>query len=227
MMHWYGLRDFKLKVGYDDDPERVAAVIRVLGRSLGSKATLRLDANGGWKVEDAIARLNALPLGKIACVEQPLDRNHDPYLVELKAMVQVQIMPDESLVTMDDARRLVAMGVADRFNIRISKNGGLLPAIRLAHFARQRGLGYQLGCMVGETSILSAAGRRFLENVPHVCFAEGSYGRFLLLGDVIDRPLQFGCRGRVKALGGYGWGIEVRPDRLRQYAQSATIEVRL
>jgi L-Ala-D/L-Glu epimerase len=72
--------------------------------------------------------------------------------------------------------------------------------------------------MVGETSILSAAGRRFLENVPGVRFAEGSYGRFLLTGDIVRRPVQFGCRGKGKPLPGLGWGIEVQPERLRAYA---------
>ena len=75
-----------------------------------------------------------------------------------------------------------------------------------------------MGCMVGETSILSAAGRRFLECVPGGTFAEGSYGRFLLTGDVVGRPVQFGCGGKAQSLGGFGWGIEVREERLREYA---------
>jgi hypothetical protein len=85
----------------------------------------------------------------------------------------------------------------------------------------------QLGCMVGETSILSAAGRRFLENVPGVMFAEGSFGRFLLAGDVVDRSVQFGCGGRTRPLDGPGWGVDVRPDLLAEHATERVIELPL
>ena len=44
-MRLAGLRDFKLKVGYEDDLDRVAAVCRALKRALRRKATIRLDAN--------------------------------------------------------------------------------------------------------------------------------------------------------------------------------------
>lgn len=227
MMHWYGLKDFKLKVGYDDDKQRVEAVVAALGRSLGRTTTLRLDANSAWTVDEAIARLSELPLEYIACVEQPLARVHDGDLPRLRQSVAVEIMPDESLVTMEDAERLLAAGAVDRFNIRLSKNGGLLPALQLVHLARKHGLRYQLGCMVGETSILSAAGRRFLENAPDVDFAEGSYGRFLLTDDVADKPVQFGCGGKPVPLAGPGWGIHVNPDKLRRLCAGSPIEVRL
>lgn len=227
MMRWYGLRDFKLKVGYEDDVQRVETVIRALGRSLGRTTTLRLDANGAWTLDQAIDVLRALPLERISCVEQPLDRLHDADLPALRQAVRVDIMPDESLVTLDDAERLVAMQAVDRLNIRLSKNGGFLPALKLVHFARRHGLGYQLGCMVGETSILSAAGRRFLENAPGLCFAEGSYGRFLLTDDVIDRPVQFGCGGKPKPLRGLGWGIHVMPERLARLSLRSPVELRL
>ncbi|HOM52359.1 MAG TPA: enolase C-terminal domain-like protein [Phycisphaerae bacterium] len=227
MMRWYGLRDFKLKVGYDDDAERVATVVRILGRSLGRETTLRLDANGAWTLQEAIARLGRLPLDAISCVEQPLARQYDNDLSELRKAIGVAVMPDESLLTMDDAERLVRMEAVDLFNIRISKNGGFLSALKLIHFARRHGLKYQLGCMVGETSILSAAGRRFLENAPHVCFAEGSYGRFLLNDDVVDRPVQFGCNGKPTPLAGLGWGIDVVPERLERLAVRPAVELRL
>ncbi len=224
MMYWYGLRDFKLKVGYEDDADRVAIVCRTLGRSLGRTTTLRIDANAGWTLEQALARLKSFPLEKITCVEQPLARIDDEYLSQISSNLPVAIMPDESLVTMDDAQRLA--NAVGWFNIRISKNGGLLPALRLAHFALHNGLKYQLGCMVGETSILSAAGRRFLENAPETAFAEGSYGRFLLAGDIADRPCNFGCGGRVKSLPGLGWGVQVNPDLLRRHAATPPIEIR-
>jgi hypothetical protein len=72
--------------------------------------------------------------------------------------------------------------------------------------------------MVGETSILSAAGRRFLEIVPGVIFAEGWFGSFLLRADVTRRPLRFGYGGRGRELPAAGLGVEVDPDRLAALA---------
>ena len=215
LLWWYGLRHFKLKVGLPDDAARVAAVVKRMRSALGKgSATLRLDANGAWSREQAVERLITLPDVPIAGLEQPLAKGQEKDLPVVHQVGRVPLIHDESLVTLDDARRLVDLGVADGFNIRISKCGGLLPSLRLAHFARQHGVSVQLGCMVGETSILSAAGGRFLEMVPGVAFAEGCFGSFLLRADVTRRPLRFRYGGRVPKLPGPGLGLEVDPQRL-------------
>ncbi len=224
LMRLYGLRDFKLKVGYPDDPDRIRLVARTLGRGLGRKLTLRLDANGGWTLERACEVLAAVKDVPICCVEQPLARDDDAGFVTLRERAGVAIIPDESLTTNEDAERLYGIGAIDGLNIRISKNGGFLPALRLAHLARRQGLLLQLGCMVGETSILSAVGRRFIENVPGITFAEGSYGRRLLRADVVRRPIQFGYGGRPQPLPGPGWGVEVDLERLRWHVRPGMLE---
>jgi len=225
-MRWFGLRDFKLKVGFDGDQELVAAVAgRLSGAIRRGRATLRLDANGGWTLDRAVERLSAWREWPIACIEQPLPRGHEHRLGELKRQVPTPIMHDESLTTLADAEKLIALRVADFFNIRLSKNGGWLASIRLAGLARRHGVGYQLGCMVGETSILSAAGRAFLAVVPGVEFAEGSYGGFLLRDDVVEQPVRFGYGGRGRLLPGPGWGVQVRPERLRRLVADRPIEI--
>jgi L-alanine-DL-glutamate epimerase-like enolase superfamily enzyme len=226
-MRLFGLRDFKLKVGFDDDEERVRTVVDTLGSSLGRKTTLRLDANGAWAIDTAVERFKAWSTLPITCVEQPLPRGQESLIHELRRAAPIPIMHDESLLTFEDAERMIAEDVMDAMNIRISKNGGLLPAMRLAGLARQRRLVFQLGCMVGETSILSAAGRRFLECVPGAVFAEGSYGKFLLRGDATRRTLRFGYGGRARPLAGYGWGVDVDPAALRSYCAGDVVELRL
>jgi len=103
-------------------------------------------------------------------------------------------------------------------NVRLAKNGGLLPALRIAHQALSAGREVQLGCLVGETSILAAAGVAFLEACPKVRFVETAYGRFLLRADVTRRPVTFGRGGRIRAPGGFGLGIEVSEQTLRRLA---------
>ncbi len=227
-MRLFGLRDFKLKVGFDGDRELVEAVAKKLaGPIQRGRATLRLDANGGWGLDEAVDRLTAWQGWPIACIEQPLATGREDELVELKRHVATPIMHDESLVSLADAEGLIERRVGDFFNIRLSKNGGWLACIRMVGLARRHGVRYQLGCMVGETSVLSAAGRSFLSVVPDVAFAEGSYGRFLLRDDVVDRPVRFGYGGRSRALPGPGWGVQVVRQRLERLVVDRPIEILL
>lgn len=227
-MRWGRLRDFKIKVGDDNDDARVRAAVAALGRSLTKERTsLRLDANGAWSLDEATRRLLSWESLPITSVEQPLPKGNLQDWANLAQLTNLPLMADESLVTPDDAEALIVHRAASWFNIRISKNGGLIPALRLAVLARRHHLDIQLGCMVGETSILSAAGRWFLQLVPNVRFAEGSFGRFLLTDDVTRRSLRFGFGGKWRPLSGPGLGIEVDPARLDRFAEKSPIEIPL
>src|SRR6266566_1771135 len=93
-MRAIGLRDIKVKVGFDDDVARVAAV----REALGPDASLRLDANGAWRFDRAGEVLNAVAHLGIAAVEQPLPRGPVEELARLRQATPVPIMVDESLV---------------------------------------------------------------------------------------------------------------------------------
>ncbi len=225
-MRLFGLRDFKLKVGFDGDDELLEAVATKLSQPIrAGKATLRVDANGGWTLSEAIRKLSAWQEWPIVCVEQPLAKGQEDELIELKKHVSTPVMHDESLVSLSDAEGLIRRRVADFFNIRLSKNGGWLASIRMMALARRHGVGYQLGCMVGETSVLSSAGRSFLAVAPGVEFAEGSYGRFLLRDDVVDRPIRFGYGGKGGEIPGPGWGVDVREGRLKRLLASRRFDI--
>ena len=221
-MRLYGLRDFKLKVGDASDESRLTAAVAALGRGLNTgKLTLRLDANAAWSPDEAAQRLASWEHLPIAAVEQPLAKTDLDAWSDLALKTNLPLMADESLVTPADAESLIAKRAASWFNIRISKNGGLIPAMRLALLAHQHNLHYQLGCMVGETSILSAAGRWFLQLVPNVAFAEGSFGKFLLADDVTTRSLRFGWAGRWKPMTAPGFGVDVDERKLQMLCPSA------
>jgi muconate cycloisomerase len=213
-MKLVGLRYIKLKVGFPDDLERVKTVREVLGPG----PSLRLDANGAWNIDQAAAILPLLkPLG-IEAIEQPIPRGSIEDLVRLRASTSIPLMADESLVTLEDAKALAAARAVDFFNIRISKCGGLDRSLAIGRIARDKGIGVQVGSQVGETAILSAAGRHLAAGLPAVAFAEGSYGTLLLTEDVATSPIRFGHRGEAAILPGRGLGIEVREAILKKYA---------
>jgi L-Ala-D/L-Glu epimerase len=218
-MRLFGLRDFKLKVGDEQDMERLAVTVRTLGRGLARGCTrLRVDANGAWSLDQATERLRQWQSLPIACVEQPLAKDDPQSWTALARRTTLPLMADESLVTPQDAEDLISERRAAWFNIRISKNGGLIPSMQLAATALRHNIQCQLGCMVGETSILSAAGRWFLQLVPNVRFAEGNFGRFLLHEDVSTQSLRFGFGGRWKPMTGPGLGVTIRSETLDRLA---------
>jgi muconate cycloisomerase len=220
MMRWYGLRDFKLKLGFpgEIDAENLRLVHRQLRRGLrAGSSTLRVDVNSAWpaaSVPDRVARLAEFG---VCVVEQPADVRPDE-MVALARKCALPLMADESLLTARDAAVLV---VEPRvwWSIRISKNGGIAPALELCLLAADRGVTFTLGCLVGESGILSAAQRRLMELAPRSRFIEGSYGRFLLSDDLTTPSPRFGYGGRLRRLPGPGLGVRVDEKKLQRYGR--------
>jgi L-alanine-DL-glutamate epimerase-like enolase superfamily enzyme len=219
---WYGLRDFKIKVATPGWEERLATAHRVLRRAIGrGRATLRADANGAWTLDEALAALPTLARHGVCGLEQPLSKADDVHLAQLADAARserIDLIADESLVTPADAERLVRTCGVRVLNIRLAKVGGLIPALRMADFALRSSADVQLGCLVGETSILTAAGAAFLELCPRVRFAEGAFGRLLLRGDVTGRPIRFGRCGRIRSQRGTGLGVDVAQPFLERWS---------
>lgn len=207
-----GFGQVKLKVGIPgtDDVKRV----RRMRKWLGTGIDLRLDANEAWPPAEAAARIRALEPFGITSVEQPVRHEDVAALAEVRKQVNTPVMLDESLCGNIDAERAAAGGWCDLFNLRLSKCGGFVPSLWLAQLAKRHGLGYQLGCQVGETAILSAAGRHFATSVKDIRYVEGSYDRHLVWEALSVEDLTFRRGGAAPALVGSGLGVTIDPARV-------------
>jgi L-Ala-D/L-Glu epimerase / N-acetyl-D-glutamate racemase len=206
-MRLYRFRQVKVKVGiagHDD-----LARLRVIRGWLGRRIDIRVDANESWPAGEVARRIRELEPYGISSVEQPVRHEEVACLAEVRRQVGTPLMLDESLCSLVDARRAVEGGTCDLFNLRLSKCGGFIPSLRLAQFARQQGLGYQLGCQVGETAVLSAAGRHFASSVADIRYVEGSYDRHLVREALGSRDITFRWGGWAPALTGPGLGIQL------------------
>lgn len=212
VLRFYRFRKVKVKVGIAgyDDPGRLRLIRSVVGEAID----LRVDANEAWSADEAAERIRALEPFGISAVEQPLAHADAGKLRDLRGRVKVPVMLDESLCGMADAERAVADGLCDLFNLRLSKCGGYVPSLRLAGFASRHGLACQLGCQVGETAILSAAGRHFASSVAGLRYLEGSYDRHLVREALGTRDLTFGWGGKAPALTEPGLGVDIDPAAL-------------
>ncbi|MCS6977939.1 MAG: dipeptide epimerase [Gemmatales bacterium] len=216
LMRLYGFQQCKVKVGIagQNDVER----LRHIRRWIGPKVDLRVDANEAWKPAEVVQRIQELEPFGITSVEQPVAHEDVACLRQVRSVIRTPIMLDESLCSWTDAQRAVAEQTCDLFNLRLSKCGGFIPSLRLAQFARQHGLGYQLGCQVGETALLSAAGRHFACSVRDIRYLEGSYDRRLVRENLSQRDITFGYGGLAPALTGPGLGIALDESALHRVA---------
>ncbi|MBK8913333.1 MAG: hypothetical protein IPM64_01825 [Phycisphaerales bacterium] len=229
LQRWAGLRDFKIKVAVDGWEEQLGRAHHELRRGLEKgRLTLRADANSGWDAAAVRLALPVLEAHGVCALEQPLPDAQDDFLPLLAAETRMDLIADESLLTMSDLRRLIEGGGTRVMNIRIAKNGGLLPSLQLAAATLAAGLDVQLGCLVGETSILTAAGAAFVEACPKVRFLEGAFGRILLRDDVIRRPLTFSIGGQLRsAPAGFGLGLSVEAAALDRLAADRPVNLPL
>jgi muconate cycloisomerase len=206
----YGFEQCKVKVGVagQDEP----ASLRRIRRFAGPRMDLRVDANEGWSVEDVERRIAALQPFGITSVEQPVPHADVASLAPIRGRVGVPVMLDESLCSPEDAERAISEGLCDLFNLRLSKCGGFINCLLLAEAAHQAGLGFQLGCMVGETGILSAAGRHFACAIDRIRYLEGSFDRYLVAERLTAEDLTFGRGGVAPAITRPGLGITIDQD---------------
>ena len=215
-MRIFGFRQVKVKVGTDGicDFELLRRVRRIVGR----KVDLRLDANEAWHCEDVVSKIGPLMPFRPTSLEQPVPHAEAAGLKHVRSQISVPIMLDESLCCLEDAQRGISGGWCDLFNIRLSKCGGISRSLAIASLARDHNIGYQLGCQVGETGILSAAGRHFACNVPDIRYLEGSFDRFLVRDALTEQDLTFRYGGTGARLDGLGLGVDINECRVRELA---------
>jgi muconate cycloisomerase len=210
------MRFLKLKVGEAHDLE----MLDLARKELGWQIDIRVDANGAWSAEEAVARIkDLLPYG-ISAVEQPVAKEDFAGMASVSQALSIPVIADESLCTEADARELIALKACRMFNLRLSKCGGLNAAARIRTMAEAAGVACQLGCHVGETSILAAAGRHFAVCSDRLAYVEGSFAPYLLAKDPVEPSVGFGEAGVAPPLTGPGLGVAVREDVLAELAVS-------
>jgi len=177
-----GMTTVKVKVGggtLDEDADRVAAV----RAALGPGGRIRLDANGAWDVDTASAAIARLASFDFELIEQPVAELDD--LARVRRRVAVPVAADESLRSLDDARRLAALEAADAVVVKVQPLGGVRAALEVIEAAGVPAIVSSLY----ETSIGLAAGVALAAALPELPYACGLGTAALLAGDVVADPL--------------------------------------
>ena len=150
------VRALKIKLGspngIDYDKEIYS---KVLESALSSKISIRVDANGGWALDDAREMIKWLSERNAEYIEQPLAEGNEDQLKFLFKGRSLPIFVDESCRFSEDVPRLA--NFVDGVNLKLMKCGGITEALRILNTARSFGLKTMIGCM-SESSVSISAG---------------------------------------------------------------------
>ena len=167
-----------------EDLARVAAVRAQLGPDGG----IRVDANGGWGLDEARRALGDLAAYRLEYAEQPCAG-----VGELAALrrdlardgVDVPIAADESIRRADDPLRVAREGAADLVVVKVAPLGGVRAALRVVADA---GLPAVVSSSL-DTSVGIRAGLALAAALPELPYACGLGTAALYAGDVVANPL--------------------------------------
>ncbi len=177
-----GCRTAKVKVA--DHPDALGedlARVEAVRDALGPGGAVRVDANGAWDVDTAVAAIAQLDraAGGLQYVEQPCATVDE--LAAVRRRVDVRIAADESIRHAGDPLRVAVAGAADVAVLKCTPLGGVRRALRVAEAAG-------LPCVVSsalETSVGLAAQLALAGALPELPFACGLGTVSLLAGDLV------------------------------------------
>jgi len=144
----------------------------------------------------------------------------DPHIAQFAEALQNNdgaiLMADESACSLDEVEKLIKEGHYKMINVRLSKCGGFRNSLKVIEYLRYRGIPFQIGCQLGESGILSAAGRALSLLCGDAAYYDGSYDAFLLKENTTLENVSFGPGGEAKPLEGPGLGVDVSAQSLER-----------
>jgi len=181
-----GCRTAKVKVaerGQDVSDE--VARLEAVRDALGPHGAIRVDANAGWDVDEAVRRLAVLDraAGGLEYAEQPVPTVED--LAALRRRTRVPIAADESIRRAADPLAVARAHAADVVVLKVQPLGGVRACLELAERIR-------LPVVVSsalESSVGLAAGVALAAALPELPYACGLATAQLLTDDLVADPL--------------------------------------
>lgn len=180
---------FKLKIGLRSVREDVAHVAAIKA-ALGSRASVRVDANQAWSVTEALEGMRALADAGVDMVEQPIVAHDKLGLKRLTEANIIPIMADEALHGPRDAFEVAAAQAADIFAVKINQSGGLRGAARVAGIAEAANIALYGGTML-EGAVGTMASAQLFSTFGELAWSTELFGPLLLTEEILLQPLQY------------------------------------
>jgi o-succinylbenzoate synthase len=199
-----GFRCVKLKVGAIDFDQELDLVKRIRERFSYHEVELRLDANGGFRPEEALYKLELLSQYAIHSIEQPIKQKQWAMMAELCRESPLPIALDEELIGINDpdAKRQMLRIIKPRYIVlKPSLHGGMMGCREWIEIAKDEGIGSWITSAL-ESNIGLNAIAQFCSDVygENIKMPQG-LGTGQLFTDNIPMPLEIrGDKLRVKKM---------------------------
>ncbi|NGQ94391.1 dipeptide epimerase [Brevibacillus sp. SYP-B805] len=192
-----GFNVLKIKVGKDNIQDDILRIQEIRNR-VGNQVKIRLDANQGWQVKEAISSIRKMEdMGlDIELVEQPVKAHDVEGLKIVTDAVDTPIMADESVFTPKQALEVLKIRAADLINIKLMKSGGIYKAQIINALAEECGVECMVGSMIESRLSVTAAA--------HFAASKKNITRFdfdaplMLADDLVEGGVKY--EGRVMTL---------------------------
>jgi L-alanine-DL-glutamate epimerase-like enolase superfamily enzyme len=210
------INKIKLKVGKDFKKNQAA--LEVISHEFGDAYDLKIDVNCAWNEELALKHIPLLRKYRVKVVEQPMMPD-DPSIAGFAEALKkygIFLMADESACSFEEVEKIVEEGYFNMINIRLSTLGGFRKSLKVIDYLRKEGLFFQIGCHLGESGILSAAGRILSLLCKDSLYYDGSYDDLLLKQNITKENVSFGLGGEAGPLKGSGLGVTINEQSLNQ-----------
>ena len=164
------------------------------------KINVSMDANQCFLNDEGVLKfLGNLPQDRISWIEQPLEKNNLADLEKLKNKISIPIMIDEGLHDSKDALLYAKMGLADLFNLKLAKCGGVFEARKIMQYAQKYNMPVILGSMLhGELgfyyNLSFAFSQNFITHDFYSYFSLNDFSADRIIQDNLDVNLDDLCK---------------------------------
>jgi len=208
------IKHLRIKMGeaFQQNKDAIETVKLVFGDDYD----LRIDPNGVWDLDLALKHVPLIKEYNVKIVEEPMSYL-DPGFIEFVGLMKsygVILMACETVCTLEDLERIIKDGYYVMTNVKLCRSGGFRRSLRIIERIRSSGLSFQIGCTLGESGILSAAGRALSLLCSDAVYHDGSYDRFMLKENITLEDVSFGPGGKAGPLDGPGLGVNINRENL-------------
>jgi len=207
-----GYKRFKLKIKPGWDVELIDKV-----RKVYPDIPLMADANSAYTLAD-LEHLTALDQYNLMMIEQPLAYNDIIDHAELQNRMETAICLDESIHSLEDARKALKLGSCKIINIKVGRVGGLTQAKKIHDLCLENGIPLWCGGML--ESGIGRAHNIAITSLPNFILPGDTAASSLYWAEDIIKPEVTVENGIIKVPSSPGIGYEPDIEKINKYTIS-------
>ena len=212
-----GYKTVMIKMGALPIADEIQRMIAARQKFAG-RIKIIVDANQGWTVAETLEFFDGIGSCRPDLLEQPIDRHDISGLQRIHHRAPCLLSADEGVASTQEAAALIRAQAVDAFSIKVSKNGGLSKAGKIAATADAFGLKILMNSML-EFGVTQAASLQLGCVLPNLLDMGHAYMSVLRMSDDITDFGQNISQATVTVPSSAGLGVRLNEDKLKKYTK--------